>query len=191
VTSQPSGAGFLARKGQTMDMIDELLVNASPYFDIFAPNGALYMRRWWVKKPTVENPWGVRLHCTYKDDAERDFHDHPWPSTSLVLRNNLIEMTPADQSQPCAMDEDHWEKKLYKPGSLITRTAGDRHRLLIPGEPVWTLFTMGSWERDWGFHSADKGKWVYWREYLDDWTTNTSSDNAEKARIIRALGEAK
>ncbi len=109
-----------------------------------------YIRRWWLKRERESG--SMYLHQIIRDDDDRALHDHPWPSTSIVLRGTLREVLPDGES------------RLLKPGSITSRAAKDAHRLEVVDGPVWTLFVTGPVERSWGFH-CPKG-WVPWREFV-------------------------
>lgn len=145
----------------------------TPYFDL--PG---YMCRWWLRKPpghgekestyeTGVSGIGIRVHHTLRSDRGRDNHCHPWWNITVVLFGGFYELMPRDQNQPAELDgkREHTKVKWRGPGSIVIRRATDRHRLvLLPYQDAWTLFIMGPWKRDWGFHTA--AGWVQWREYL-------------------------
>ncbi|MDM8356643.1 hypothetical protein [Pandoraea communis] len=159
----------------------------TPYFDLRD-----YMRRWWVKKPRGhdasadedgrrETSWGARVHNTLRSDAGRDLHDHPWWSISIVLLGGYWEIMPTEQEQPAKWDSRpetmllRGYRRVWRgPGSIVFRRATDRHRLEIPaGGEAWSLFIMGPWQRNWGFHTP-RG-WVPWREYVKQPTDTKQS----------------
>jgi hypothetical protein len=40
----------------------------------------------------IQTPWfGVYIHFIYREDRDRDVHDHPWPFATLVLRGGYDE----------------------------------------------------------------------------------------------------
>jgi len=150
----------------------------TPYFDLKG-----YMQRWWVKKPRGhdasaaedgrrDTSWGARVHRTIRSDAGRDLHDHPWWNVSIVLRGGYWEVMPTDQEQPAKWDSRpetsllRGHRRVWRgPGSIVFRRATDRHRLEIPdGGEAWSLFIMGPWQRNWGFHTPTQ--WVPWRDYI-------------------------
>lgn len=159
----------------------------TPYFDLHG-----YMQRWWVKKPrghdasAAENgrrdtSWGARVHRTFRSDAGRDLHDHPWWNVSIVLRGGYWEIMPTDQCQPARLDSRpettllRGYRRVWRgPGSIVFRRATDRHRLEIPvGGEAWSLFIMGPWKRNWGFHT--RRGWVMWRDYCLSGNSNPGS----------------
>jgi len=84
---------------------------------------------------------------------------------------------PTEQEQPARLDSVpetsvlRWYRRIWcGPGSIVFRRATDRHCLKIPdGGEAWSLFIMGPWQRNWGFHTPRR--WIPWREYvshLDD-----------------------
>jgi hypothetical protein len=184
----------------------------TPYFDL--PD---YMDRDWLfggssrdERGALERGWAgtridaligqavaARIHTTYRSDAERDLHDHPWPSASVILRNQYIEVLPRSQDQDPDLDATQCSYRLRKPGDIVFRRARTRHRLIIvDNKPCVSLFLMFRFApptleeihkiqmaylmaglrapdaaditRRWGFYAPGKG-WVYWREYLNEW----------------------
>lgn len=138
-----------------------------------------YMHRYWLLRPRAWLPCSVRVHHILRSDTDRHLHDHPWANISLVLRGGYTEVLPVDQLQHPRLDqhpEDWLQAKARWAGSLVLRAARDRHRLLIePGTSCWTLFIMFGKQRAWGFHTPEG--WVWWRDYLGDYTTVTASDD--------------
>lgn len=132
------------------------------------------MKRYWLVKPAghgehsderdmEKNQWGARVHWILKSDDDRAMHDHPFDSISIVLKGGYWEHKPDGSRKWCG------------PGTVIRRKAEDVHRLELVSElsehgqiyyqPCWSLFIMGPWRRDWGFHTGYG--WVYWRDYLE------------------------
>lgn len=141
----------------------------NPYFHLEG-----YMERYWLK-PFDEKGMNLRVHHILTSDNDRHMHDHPWPSTSIILAGGYWEILPADQSQDPALDETHRIRVWRGPGTVTSRKATDRHLVELPdGKTSWSLFLMGEYEQKWGFYTPE-GK-VYWREYLNDWETETSTD---------------
>lgn len=128
-----------------------------------------YMRRYWlIRIGTDPNSpagtryprYGVRLHYTTSSDVGH-FHDHPWPSISLILRGGYWELRPI-------LDHTHRVIGVTRdwcgPGRLIFRRAGTWHRLeLASGRPCTSLFAIGRKRHGWGF--LVDGRKVPWREY--------------------------
>ena len=143
-----------------------------PYFHLEG-----YMQRFWVLKPRKWLPLSIRVHHILRSDNERHLHDHPWASCSVILRGGYWEEVPVSQHQHPEMDQYPSQRVLKerRPGSIVLRLATDRHRLIVPpGKDCWSLFIMLGKQRQWGFYPP-KG-WVYWREYMNDGTTETSTD---------------
>jgi len=165
------------------DLADDLIEQAkkTPYFHLKdGESGEIYMERYWLLPFNKDSSTNIRIHHTMRSDTDRALHDHPWPSTSIVLKGGMWEIIPKNQLQHPSLDDTEFERHWRKPGDVIRRSAQDRHRLEIPqGKSCWTMFIMGMSEQDWGFYDKDDG-WVYWRTYLDDWSTVTSSDNKVK-----------
>lgn len=156
---------------------DEIIDKAkqTPYFHLYDKNtGELYMERYWLERG---DDYQVRIHKIMRSDDARALHDHPWPSTSHLLKGGYWEIQPLHEDQDPEFDSEYYTRTWRKPGDIVVRQAHSRHRLEVPeGGHAWSLFTMGKIEKDWGFYDADK-KFVYWRDYLNDYTTITSSDS--------------
>ena len=151
-------------------MIDKLIAFAktTPYFNLEG-----YMNRDWLVP--YNGNFGIRIHQILKDDDDRALHDHPWPNTSIVLKGGYWEIMPENESQDPSLDHVLYSKAWREAGDIIERQANTRHRIVIPkGQTATSMFIMGKLEQDWGFYTPT-GK-VYWREYLDDWTTETTTD---------------
>lgn len=131
-----------------------------PYFHLDG-----YQERWWLQKYEEDQPLSMRIHHLLRSDTDKWLHSHPWPNISIGLSSGYWDITPADQAQNPSMDREHSVSVWCGPGTVIARKATDRHRIEIPdGGEAWSLFIIGAWERDWGFHTADG--FVYWRDYL-------------------------
>lgn len=156
----------------TDNFVETLIEQAkkNPYFHLEG-----YMERYWLYPFSVDNPVNVRIHHILRSDDDRHLHDHPWPSTSVVLKGGYWEILPADQEQHPRLDSTDFLHIWRGPGSVVTRKATDRHLLELPeGQTAWSMFIMGPVEQKWGFYTEDDK--VYWREYLNDWDTKTASD---------------
>ncbi len=162
------------------NLADTLIVAAKqhPYFHLKdGESGEIYMERYWLTPFDASADQNIRIHHTMRSDTDRALHDHPWPSTSIILKGGFYEVLPKDQKQSPSLDETEFVKLWRKPGDVVRRSANDRHRLIIPpGGSCWTMFIMGKQEKDWGFYDKEKG-YVYWRDYLNDYSTVTASDN--------------
>lgn len=159
-------------------VIDWLIERAlpTPYYHIYS-GGTLYMQRWWLVRPRRWLPFSVRIHRIVRSDADRHLHDHPFDFATLILRGGYYEELPLDQRQHPVRDEREHEFLWRGAGDVVVHRSTDRHRIHIPpGGEAWTLFFMGRRQQSWGFYTA-AGK-VYWREYLNDYTTVTVSDDA-------------
>jgi len=127
---------------------------------------APYLRRWFViPRNPVSN---VYLHQFLRSDDDRALHDHPWQSCGIILQGGYLEHLP----------EGVGERRV---GDVIVRTAEHRHRVVLhrDGEgrtiPAWTLFLVGSREREWSFGCPDdktQNRFVHWRDF-------TAGENGE------------
>ena len=111
-----------------------------------------YLRRWWIVPRNEE--CNVYLHEMLHSDDDRALHDHPWDNTSYMLDGSYTEITPAGS-------------KLRVAGDIVTRSAADAHRLVIPdGGRAVSLFMTGPKLREWGFHCG-RG-WRHWKDFVDE-----------------------
>ena len=116
----------------------------------------VYMRRWWLRRQAAgdghgEN--GLYVHVFDNDDPE-GFHNHPWPSASLVLLGG-----------PIFEDTTHGTT-IIDHCRIVLRPAAHRHRIRLPHGPrlhdgtvgrirTTTLFCTGRRIQDWGFEQPD------------------------------------
>lgn len=116
-----------------------------------------YLLRWHVT-PRGDGP-SCYLHQFRRSDDDRALHDHPYESTSIILRGQYIEHLPGGQ----------WFRRVT--GDVVRRDAVTPHRVELlndaEGRPVpcWTLFLTGPRLRDWGFHCPQG--WVPWQVFTD------------------------
>lgn len=158
------------RKPALGSLADRMIVQsfATPYFHLRG-----YQQRFWVtpnpKDHEGDQQLSGRIHLWQSADADRHFHDHPAESISVILSGWFVERLPLSQTQPNELDESQYVDHMRRPGEIIYRKAGDRHKVVAISdtEQTATLFIMGPWEQDWGFYTPE-GK-VYWREYLNEW----------------------
>ncbi len=100
------------------------------------------MERWYIlPRNPISN---VFLHVFHRDDPV--FHDHPYTSTSLILKGGYREFF---------FDGSYHDRV---PGEVITRDAITAHRIGLIDGPAMSLFWTGPWERDWGFVHSDR--WI-------------------------------
>lgn len=108
------------------------------------------------KKWVFRFPISIRVHYTYKPDADPYVHDHPWDWRTIVLENYYIE-------------EDSQGKKHYRvKGDTAARSAFDPHRItkVSAHGPVITLFIMYRWKNDdWGFYVGNPARKIPYRDY--------------------------
>jgi hypothetical protein len=131
-------------------LVDWLIARAkrTPYMHL--PG---YMNRWWLI-PYGRGP-AVRIHEILRSDLPRspdrptDFHDHPWPYLTIILRGGYTEVTPVYDRSGLYLGE---KRKWYKPGSVLFRRARSWHYLETPeGQTATTLFITFGYARKWGF----------------------------------------
>lgn len=131
----------------------------------------------------------VYLHLFLRSDDDV-LHDHPWDWWSLLLRNGYSEVRFGVRGDNGELTHIRHERE---EGTLVRGRAVDAHRVelrsnwkwslrdmsifdlpwmtaeesfdVVFGDnlPVFSLFFMGKWQRDWGFH-CPKG-WRFWRDF--------------------------
>lgn len=127
---------------------------------LYASHLGSYMRRWIFRFAGRT----LRIHNILESDAGRDFHDHPFDFTSLILKGGYLEHRPGcicgTFFDDCGEDSPCW---FYGPGSIVRRRATDLHRLEITDGPAWTLVLTSQYKRNWGFLTP-RG-WVRFQDY--------------------------
>ena len=133
-------------------LIDRLIAWAkkTPYFDLYNPDGTLYMERW-LLSPRYKFGFAARIHKIHTSDLGRDYHDHPWAYLTIILDGGYYENKPVyDKSDLLIGVSRVW----YGKGSILLRSAKSIHRLeVIEGRPATTLFITAPWQQDWGFRT--------------------------------------
>lgn len=133
--------------------------------------------------------WSWMLFGPYKEHRDEDFMGKALENYDF---NGSVEVEVHDKRKH--YDEMVRVIRTYEAGSMRWGGAATPHRIeLLPRasdaslmrefnmdwitvddtwafrvnnlQPVWTLFGMGEWKRDWGFH-CPKG-WVFWRDFTD------------------------
>ena len=113
----------------------------------------VYMQRWWLRRGLTDDGHGqngLYLHL-FKNNDPVGFHNHPWPSASLLLHGG-----------PIFEDTRHGTARIEN-RSIVLRPASHRHRIrLRPGPwphdgsiPATTLFQTGKRVQRWGFEQPD------------------------------------
>jgi hypothetical protein len=131
----------------------------------------IYLCRWHI---IPHNRWfNVYLHWFNQSDEDRALHDHPRWNMSWILEGEYYEVTPGpgfftskkdaygNVTYPVINDTESLKYEIKKSGfkNRTIRQATQAHRILLLDEkPVWTLFFVGKWVREWGFF-CPKG-WV-------------------------------
>lgn len=172
-------------------IIDWLIAKAkkTPYFHL--PG---YMNRWWLVPYKAQGDhqykgniapvvfwrrpiaWtlqrfdvAVRVHEILSSDAGRDYHDHPWPYITIVLRGGYFEETPVFKDGIFSGASVKW----HPPGSVLFRRAQSWHRLELPRgghdmkrRACTTLFISFKYRQHWGFLTTPAHK-TYYRDYFE------------------------
>lgn len=78
--------GALATGIHHIHLLTSILIDSiksrEPDFVIGDPNDP-YLIRWWLRRDRAEG--SIYLHQIRRSDDDRALHDHPWPSTSIIL----------------------------------------------------------------------------------------------------------
>ena len=122
-----------------------------------------YMERYWLipYQEGDRQQIAARIHHILRSDNDREFHDHPWPYLTVLLRGSYTEVTPVYDRSGIFVEE---RRVRYEQGSVLRRAAKSWHRLEVePGQTVWTLFITGPYQQRWGFMLNPANK-VYWRD---------------------------
>ena len=145
-----------------------------------------YMHRWHLLfKDKVDNfskgrkvPFNAYLHKIVLSD-EPVFHDHPWDYFTVILKGGYWEHIPLfnDTTGGVVGSTRVWRG----PGHFRYRRPDDLHWLELNKDkngkevPCWSLFFMGTKQKEWGFMPWHDGndvtsrgyKWVNNEEYLN------------------------
>lgn len=114
------------------------------------PGDYWYMRRWWFLRL---GPLQVRVHHIMAEDIGRDYHDHPWPFRTFILRGGYIERR--EGVRPV------WRKA----GDTAAMGRGKFHRIAqVDQGGAWTLFCTWGQRKGWGFKSQS-GQVIPHQEY--------------------------
>jgi hypothetical protein len=130
----------------------------------------------------------LMVHHFLPNVEERDFHDHPRPFWTLVLRGRYFDLTPCKNCHGVGHYNARWNppgrlaastkqirclmcqrgRKLNEEmsfGKLRFRSAEHTHITQAAPEGAWTLVWMLPLERKWGFWQGRV--FLPWREYKD------------------------
>jgi hypothetical protein len=141
-----------------------LMAQRAPDFVIGDPANP-YLRRWWVIPRNDQ--CNVYLHEILRGDDDRAGHDHPWLNSSYIIDGGYTEVV-YDEALPWCEIGRHQRIA----GDVVTRSAEDTHRLIVPaGGRAVSLFMTGPKTRDWGFWCPGDERrlprWVDWRSFTN------------------------
>lgn len=118
----------------------------------------------------IQTPWfGIYVHFIYREDLDRDPHDHPWTFFSFVLCGGYVEQH-WDDARLGGTGEGYlfrsWGKRrsMLRAGRSHYFPLSAAHRITQVHGKTITLVLVGRKQRDWGFWT-DTG-WVNYRDYL-------------------------
>lgn len=133
-------------------------VRAAAYRTPYAAIGDYMDRYWYLPEIFGER---ARLHRTRRSDHDRHLHDHPWHFVSVIVEGGYTEEIEVFRDRAGGVTE----RRRYRPGDVLFRRAGHRHRLeLDDGQECWSLVFTSHNVRDWGFWTPE-GSFIPWREY--------------------------
>ena len=140
---------WLASKWRKFDILKE--VNGET---------VLYLRRYFIWRCRWFN---IFLHYIPQPDTDRDPHDHPWSFLSIRLKGGYTEAVYSDRNSFTLYENNAF--------SVGWRAAETVHKILTVQSNTWTIIITGPARREWGFleENEGRGKWVWWREYLNVW----------------------
>ena len=90
-------------------------------------------------------------------------HDHPWPSTSVLLWGKLRENRQEVRWSASKLEE--WVTNPIPKFKRIRREATYRHAIILESKWALTIFIPKKKERTWYFYPG--GNPVHWQEYLN------------------------
>ncbi len=125
--------------------------------DLVVGTDAPYLYRWHVIERNPDA--NVYFHIQVASDPDRPLHDHPWDNQSVILAGGYEEMVPFQgigYQNPVSL--------VRSVGQVITRTATDAHRLVLPSGVPYTMtqFSTGPKLREWGFWTPEG-----WRPFTE------------------------
>ena len=155
---------WIRPKGARIDQVNEInralegVTTYEPDLTLLTADekSPVYMRRWWLQRTLADDGHGqdgLYVHIFENNDPE-GFHNHPWPSASLLLYGGPI------------FEDTRHATAVIENRSIVLRPASHRHRIrLRPGPvlhdqtvsriPAMTLFRTGKRVQPWGFEQPD------------------------------------
>lgn len=133
-------------------------------------NGDQYLVRYRLFKRPAMFGWPERryyLHHILRSDADREYHDHPWDFSSLVLWGSYREHRRTWDGEEGWIEMRPWL-------SFAKRKAGDLHRVELD-RPCWTFVVTGPKEHNWGFVGSNN-EWIHWEEYENNRHENEQAE---------------
>lgn len=113
-----------------------------PYDIIPAPDGKLYMLRYWLFNPYPAAwwcPFSIRLNNILLPDPQDHEHDHPWNARTIILRGGYMETRgPVD-----------WHCRLT--GYTGRLLFGQYHKIIDVMPNTWTMFITWRYRGTWGY----------------------------------------
>jgi len=105
----------------------------------------------------IQTPWfGVYIHFIYREDLDRDLHDHPWKFWRMVLKGGYHEAyNPNPESPWKVRSQTHLP---FRPTFFPTDHS---HRITWVKPGTVTLVLVGRKTRTWGFWVPVDGEYPY------------------------------
>jgi hypothetical protein len=158
-------------------------------------NTTLYLMRW---TPLPMTPWGqLYVHTFYREDLDRDPHDHPFPFATFPLSayvEEVFEHSDVRIAHSWYDEADQvWRNEVFPARHCFReqvvpawrwsyRPAEHTHRILRKVSGDWPLTTIvWRWptSRRWGFwtyaETRVERRWTHWKKYV----FGTGVDNIE------------
>lgn len=121
-------------------------------------NGTPMLKRWIV----LGTPFfGIYVHFIYKEDLQRDPHDHPWWFFSFIIRGGYTE----EYVKSPGRYEECWSEQVHKAGRVRFFPLRDAHRINSVRPNTTSIVLVGPKVRYWGFYSGPK--WIPWTDYKE------------------------
>lgn len=117
--------------------------------EIKSKDKVVHFRRWRL----LSLPWfSIFIHGIYKEDLDKDLHDHPWDIFTFIIWGGYYE-------------ESKTGTTLRKPFTWKYSKARKPHKIKELYKPVtYSLAIVGKRKRSWGYHMKN-GWWMDHKAY--------------------------
>lgn len=144
-----------------------------------------YLARFYLvdERSQGDGTGGLYLHYFFKDDPDRDLHNHPWDyAHTFILAGGYVETfrTAGDT-------EDRIRTVQEGSSNKLGHDHFHRVELLEPG--CWSLFKVGPRSSSWGFLDEATGEVIDFKDYLVGEQSNPEkyldANDPELDRLVR------